>query len=93
MSTSNFVWTLYANQILNAAVKVYMLWRLAKQKWANRGNQKQGFAGNGFIDRFREAMALYLTLVSSAALFLIVMVYTELLALPSFGFVKVMCCG
>ena len=39
----NFIWALYVNQLVNAVVKVYMLWRLAKQKWANRGNQKAGF--------------------------------------------------
>ena len=54
----NFIWALYVNQLVNAVVKVYMLWRLAKQKWANRGNQKQGFAGPGWIapharDRWR----------------------------------------
>ena len=66
----NFVWTLYANQILNAGVKVYMQWRLAKQKWTNRGNQKTGFAGGGGIAIFREVMAAYLTLVSFASYFL-----------------------
>ena len=50
----NFIWTLYANQILNAVVKVYMQWRLAKQKWTNRGNQKTGFAGGGALAIFRE---------------------------------------
>ncbi|MGQ0672843.1 MAG: glycosyltransferase [Hyphomicrobium sp.] len=83
----NFVWTLYANQLLNAMVKVYMMWRLAKQKWTNRGNQKQGFAGPGGIAVFREVMATYLTTLSFAALFLAVMVYTKLLEVPSFGFV------
>ena len=45
----NFVWALYANQLVNAAVKVYMIWRLSKQKWTNRGNQKAGFAGSGMV--------------------------------------------
>ncbi len=83
-----FVWTLYANQLLNAGVKVYMLWRLAKQKWANRGNQKQGFAGNGWVAQAREAMATYLTIVSFSGLFLIVMLYTRLLDVPSWGFIQ-----
>jgi mannuronan synthase len=84
----NFIWTLYANQILNAMVKVYMQWRLAKQKWANRGNQKTGFAGGGAIAMFREVMAAYLTALSFACVFLIVMVYTKLITIPSFGFIS-----
>ncbi len=85
----NFIWTLYANQLLNAAVKVYMMWRLAKQKWTNRGNQKQGFSGNTGIAVFREVMAAYLTAVSVAALFLVVMLYTKLLHVPTWGMVKI----
>ena len=84
----NFVWTLYANQLLNALVKVYMQWRLAKQKWTNRGNQKAGFAETSWLSTFREGMAAYLTALSFAALFLIVMIYTKLLALPTSGFVS-----
>ncbi|MEQ1671078.1 MAG: transcriptional regulator, partial [Hyphomicrobium sp.] len=86
----NFVWTLYANQILNAGVKVYMQWRLAKQKWANRGNQKTGFAGGGALAIFREAMAAYLTAVSFAFVFLSVLIYTKIISIPSFSFVAAM---
>lgn len=81
----NFVWALYANQILNAAVKVYMTWRLAKQKWANRGNQKQGFQGPNVVVRLREAMAAFMTLVSFMGLFVGVIVYTELLVVPNWN--------
>ena len=83
----NFVWTLYANQILNAGVKVYMQWRLAKQKWANRGNQKTGFTGGGGMAIFREVMAAYLTTISFASVFLAVMIYTKLITLPSLGLI------
>ena len=79
----HYVWILYVNQLLNAGVKVYMMWRLAKQKWANRGNQKQGFTGNGLLEAARDWMAFYLTTLSFAALLLVVMIYTGLLALPS----------
>jgi glycosyltransferase Alg8 len=85
----NFVWCLYANQLLNAGVKVYMLWRLAKQKWANRGNQRQGFTG-GLAARARELMAGYLTALSFAGLFLAVMLYTKLLIVPSWDMVLAM---
>jgi glycosyltransferase Alg8 len=86
----NYIWCLYANQILNAAVKIYMMWRLAKQKWSNRGNQKQGFAGDGAVEAFRGAMAVYLTLLSASGLLLAVMVYTELVTVPSAEFVWTM---
>ncbi len=79
----NFIWTLYANQLLNAVVKVYMMWRLAKQKWTNRGNQKQGFTGDKWLTIFREGMAAYLTALSFSAIFIIVMIYTKLLNVPS----------
>ncbi|MEO0793491.1 MAG: hypothetical protein AAFY27_13220, partial [Pseudomonadota bacterium] len=78
----NFIWTLYANQLLNAAVKVYMLSRLAKQKWSNRGNQKQGFAGEGFIAVFRIWMPRYLTVFAFSSLFLAVVLYTKALEIP-----------
>ncbi len=86
----NFVWTLYVNQILNSVVKVYMQWRLAKQKWTNRGNQKTGFTAGGALAIFREVMAAYLTAVSFAFVFLCVMIYTKLISLPSMTFIVAM---
>ncbi len=80
-----YVWTLYANQLLNAGVKVFMIWRLAKQKWANRGNQKQGMESLGWVAVARERMAAYLTLLSFGGLFLVVMLYSKLLEVPSWG--------
>ncbi|MEO1543003.1 MAG: glycosyltransferase [Pseudomonadota bacterium] len=88
-----FVWTLYANQLLNAGVKVYMMWRLAKQKWANRGNQKQGFSADGWIVQYREIMAAYLTWFSFCSLFLAVVIYTELLDVPDWGLIRVLIFG
>jgi mannuronan synthase len=86
----NYVWTLYANQLLNAAVKIYMLWRLSKQRWANRGNQTAGFGGVSRLEQARNMMAVYLTTISFAGLLLSVMLYTKLLEPPSSGFVKAM---
>ncbi len=89
----NYIWCLYTNQLLNAGVKIYMIWRLSKQRWANRGNQKQGFAGDGWIAMARSGMAIYLTLLSFSGLFMAVMLYTGLLKIPSFGFVLTMLFG
>ena len=83
----NYIWSLYANQLLNAGVKLYMVWRLSKQKWANRGNQKQGFSGGSWIAIAQTTMAIYLTVISFAALFLAVIIYSEVLTVPSFRFV------
>ena len=84
----NYVWILYVNQILNAMVKVFILWRLSKQKWANRGNQKAGFADQSLLARFREWMAAYLTVLSAASLILATIVYTQVLSVPSWNTVK-----
>ena len=79
----NYVWTLYANQLLNAGVKIYMLWRLSKQRWANRGNQTQGMSGQSLAALMKDWMAMYLTAISFGGLFLAVVVYTDLMVAPS----------
>lgn len=81
----NYIWALYANQVLNSAVKIYMQWRLAKQKWANRGNQKAGFTGSDRLALFREVMAGYLTALSFSTMVLVVLIYTKLLEVQSFA--------
>ena len=73
---------LYVNQLTNAAVKVYCLFRLSKQRWTNRGDQKAGFDG-AFIDRIRNVTASYLTVVAMSALVLAIISYSGLLRLPS----------
>ena len=50
---------LYANQVMLAFVKIHMLTRLAKQKWANRGDQRQSLRGAGTLSWFRTGMASY----------------------------------
>ena len=55
---------LYVNQIINASVKIYMLFHLSKQRWANRGNQSTAAAVGGVelaksgIAKFQLATAL-----------------------------------
>ncbi|NRB01046.1 MAG: glycosyltransferase [Rhodobacteraceae bacterium] len=39
---------LYFNQVINASVKIYMIFHLSKQKWSNRGNQSSG-GSDGFV--------------------------------------------
>ena len=91
-STSISSGRLYVNQLVNAAVKVYMLWRLAKQKWANRGNQKQGFSGPGWRGACSaRSWRHVLTALSFAGLFLIVMIYTKLADCPELGLCQQPC--
>jgi len=47
---------LYFNQIINASVKVFMIFHLSKQKWSNRGNQSAG-NGSTFSDKLQNFMA------------------------------------
>ena len=56
----SFPWLLYFNQITNSAVKVFMLFRLAKQRWRNRGDQKV-LEGHGWLPGFQNLMGTYLT--------------------------------
>jgi len=86
----NYIWALYANQLVNALVKAILMWRLAKQRWANRGNQKQGIGAAGRAAFAREMMAHYLTAFSFATLFLAVMIYSELLIVPDFSALRMM---
>lgn len=52
---------LYANQLLNAVVKAYLLFRLPKQRWMNRGDQRSSLGKNNWQTRIRWYMASYLT--------------------------------
>jgi mannuronan synthase len=74
----NFVWCLYANQLANASIKLYMIWRLPKQRWANRGNQTAGLGQA----RLKDWFAVYLTGVSVLALLLAGLLVTGLLPVP-----------
>ncbi len=83
----NYVWILYLNQLTNATVKVYVLWRLSKQKWANRGDQSAGFSDGGYVELARNTMAQYLTILSVGVLFVGTIVYTNLVKTPGWDFV------
>lgn len=47
---------LYINQVVNASVKVFMIFHLSKQKWANRGGQSAGGSGS-FYGQVQNAVA------------------------------------
>ncbi len=83
----NYIWCLYLNQLVNAAVKLYTLWRLPQQHWANRGNQRAGQAELGFVSTMRRSMAGYLTALSIAALGLTAISMAGLVRFPGWGIV------
>ncbi len=58
--TTDLSWPfiLYFNQIINACVKVFMIFHLSKQKWSNRGNQSAG-DGKSMIDKLQNLMAKF----------------------------------
>jgi glycosyltransferase Alg8 len=49
---------LYFNQVINAAVKVFMIFHLSKQKWSNRGNQTSK-AGVGWFASMQNGVAKF----------------------------------
>ncbi|MGR3713385.1 MAG: glycosyltransferase [Shimia sp.] len=72
---------LYLNQIINASVKIFMIFHLSKQKWSNRGNQSSG-GGDGWVERVKNGFAKF-QLVTAAGVFLVaLMAYVGLIDLP-----------
>ncbi|MCF6200269.1 MAG: glycosyltransferase family 2 protein [Hyphomicrobiaceae bacterium] len=83
----SFPLLLYFNQIINSIVKVYALFRLSKQRWSNRGNQKSGFTSGSRLDLYRNVMASYLTALHVTLLILLIALSTRLYA-PGLMFFK-----
>jgi len=72
---------LYFNQIINAGVKIYMLFHLAKQKWFNRGGQSTG-AARSRMDRLRDRFAMFQLVTSVTAFMTLVGIYAGALPVP-----------
>ncbi len=68
---------LYFNQLINAGVKIYMIFHLSKQKWSNRGNQSTG-GGSGPKERF----AIFQLVTTVIAFITGLAVYVGVLPLP-----------
>ena len=56
----SFPWLLYLNQITNSAVKVYLLFRLAEQRWRNRADQGVE-KRTGWFYRYQTITSFYVT--------------------------------
>ncbi len=79
----NYTWILYLNQLINASVKVYCIFRLSKQRWSNRGNQSAGMGGSGLLETAQNWMATWCTTIAVSLLVLATLHYTKLVAIPS----------
>lgn len=78
----SYPFILYFNQLINASVKVYCIFRLSKQRWSNRGNQSSGMS-EGLVANLQNAMASYLTVLYVAMLFLGVTLMAGLVEPPT----------
>ena len=72
---------LYLNQVINASVKIFMIFHLSKQKWSNRGNQSSG-GGRGFVARAQNATAKAQLIITVVAFVAGLAVYAGLLRAP-----------
>jgi len=82
----SYPFILYFNQLINASVKVYCIFRLSKQRWSNRGDQRAG-EGDGLIATLQNWMASYLTFLYVTMLFLGVCLIAGLIDPPSSGMI------
>ena len=74
---------LYFNQIINASVKVYMIFHLSKQKWSNRGNQTAG-NGTSLTDKLQNGMAKFQLITTIVAFVAGLAMYIGLLPTSNF---------
>lgn len=74
----SYPWILYFNQLINAAVKVYCIFRLSKQRWSNRGNQSAGLGAGSMVELARNSMANWCTALAVLMLFLVTLHFSGL---------------
>ena len=79
----SYPWILYLNQLINASVKVYCIFRLSKQSWSNRGNQTSTTDGSQLLETYRNWMARWCTSMAVALLFIGTLHYSALIQIPS----------
>lgn len=84
----SYPFTLYANQMVSALLKVYIMFRLPQQRWTNRLNQKGG--EDVMNNKGRRLLALYMNIFYLACMFLLVLLLTGILELPNMMQLKVL---
>lgn len=66
---------LYCNQVLNALIKIYISFRLPKQRWMNRGDQKAYQTRQGMLALAKHYMASYLTTLWLSVMSFVLMIF------------------
>jgi len=79
----SFPLLLYANQVINAVVKIYCLFRLSKQRWSHRGNQSAGLEHNLDL-AVRTWIAFWLTVIWVSSIMLFSLLYSGIFHIPSY---------
>ncbi len=72
---------LYLNQVINASVKIFMIFHLSKQKWSNRGNQSAG-GGEGWFAKLQNGTAKAQLVIAVTGFVTILAVYMGALPNP-----------
>lgn len=83
----SYPFLLYINQMANAAVKVYLLFRLPNQRWANRKDQRYSPA-EGLIWAVKNALALYLTVLYLVVFLFGILIYIGVLRPPTLDIIQ-----
>ncbi len=77
----SFPFLIYILQVTNALIKVYIIFRLPRQKWANRTGAQTNLRSDKSY-WFEHLMAKYLTVLSLSSLVLVLAVYIGAMKLP-----------
>ncbi|MDP3561529.1 MAG: glycosyltransferase [Legionellaceae bacterium] len=83
----SFPFLIYINQLMSTITKIYILFRLPQQRWKNRGDQRSGFETQ-LKWRFKGWVATYLTLFYCMCCLLFILIYLNLISLPTMGDIK-----
>ncbi len=74
---------LYLNQIINASVKIFMIFHLSKQKWSNRGNQSSQ-SGEGWLASAQNGMAKFQLITTVVGFIYLLSCLVGLVPFPTF---------
>lgn len=78
---------IYLNQFMSSFIKIYISFRLPQQRWKNRGNQKAGFEESKDI-RLKVLVANCLTLIYCLFFLFIILLYLNIISIPTITDIK-----
>jgi glycosyltransferase Alg8 len=73
-----FPFLLYSSQVLASVIKLYLLFRMSKQRWLNRGDQRTKAVGSQMLV-FQQGMAMFLTMLYVSTFMLLAFAVTGIL--------------